>query len=85
MLNTVTMCQLYEDFCAAGTVPTKPSAQGFVNLMCAENQIMFPIFLAYIISRGYSAHKIEDYEDFVFSRNPDEFFSDIEEYFNKGC
>ncbi|AGH32098.1 hypothetical protein VPHG_00031 [Vibrio phage 11895-B1] len=70
MLNTYTMCQLYEEFCnESGSVPTKPSVDGFINLVCGGNTIFFNIFVAYLVMKGYDVRQLEEYEDDTFNGN----------------
>lgn len=78
MLNTTTLCHLYKSFCEEGSsVPTKPSANGFVNLV--TNSFFLPVFIAFCNKMGYTVQQFEDWEKETFiDGSPDAFFEDVE-------
>lgn len=80
MLNTATLCHLYCDFCKQGTLPTKGTVTGFINLV--TNSFFLPAFIAFCCKSGYAFQQFEDWENETFmDGSPDTFFEDVEHAF----
>lgn len=80
MLNTTTLAHLYSDFVKQGTIPHKPTADGFVKLMCGS--FMMPIFISFVVQQGYTMSQVEDWERDTFDESDAErFFEDVEHAF----
>lgn len=77
-MNSITLIQLYLDFCKEGLV--KGSLEGFIK-MC-ENQMMFSIFVGYCIREGYSTEKVEEYFD-ESGNNPERVMQELVDAFGK--
>lgn len=76
MINTTTLVYAYSQFCEQGTLPFKPTPDGFIKLMCGS--FMLPIFMAYVVQQGYSIEQIEEWEQETFNEgNADRFFEDV--------
>jgi hypothetical protein len=76
MVNTNTLVHLYADFCELGTLPVKPTVQGFLNLI--SNTEIFPIFFGFVISQGYPIEQLEEWESKTFTKfNKDSFLKDV--------
>lgn len=82
MLNTITLVQQYSEFCKLGTLPVKPTADGFIKLMCGS--FMMPVFIAFVNQQGYSMEQIEEWEHETFNEgDPDRFFEEVEAAFKQ--
>ena len=76
MINTNTLVHLYADFCELGTIPVKPTAQGFLSLI--SNTEIFPIFFGFVVTQGYPIEQLEEWEAKTFTNfNKDSFLKDI--------
>jgi hypothetical protein len=80
MINTITLVQIYQDFCKQGTLPFRATPEGFIKLMCGS--FMMPVFIAYVVKQGYSLDKIEEWEQQIFDEGVAEtFFLEVEQAF----
>ncbi|BAV80832.1 hypothetical protein [Vibrio phage RYC] len=78
MLNTLTLFNLYVDFCNEDdNIQHIPSTDEFVRLV-TNNGLVSMIFLAYVVAEGYDVDQIEEWEKEVFSNDPEIFFKDVE-------
>lgn len=76
-MNTTTLVFLYADFCEEGQYPLEPTADGFVKLVTGS--FFLTVFLAYVVSKGYSMEKIEEWEKETFlQEDAERFFQDVE-------
>lgn len=82
MLNTTTLVFLYSEYCKHGSIPVKPTADGFVKLMCGS--FMMPIFIAFVVQQGYTMEQVEEWERDTFEEGgADRFFEDVESAFKQ--
>jgi len=69
---------MYDSFCKKGTLPVRPTADGFVKLITGS--FFLPVFLAYVTEQGYSMEQIEEWEKDVFMKgDAEDFFQQIED------